>query len=197
MRNNTSRSFYEQILLIHISWILTHQHRHYISIPVYQLTSSWKYWFQQEKLPWLFYANSNLQLSVTVSWVTYHWVVKALFYGCGCSSDFFIVWLSSWSLLLGHTRSQGRCWAAFWPACHPEPSGHVFHREFDGLGSGKQHGQQSVLLHHTCKQQKRPYHIRVSRRHQSGGSWAEPTLFLARPFQKCECQCRGWNCGVS
>jgi len=99
----------------------------------------------------------------------------------------FIICMSSSNPLLGHTRSQGRCWAAIQLSCHPGPSGHVLKREVEELDSKGQHGQQTVLMPHTYKQEKGPYSVCVSRSgnvwNQCEGSEAGPTLSLAGLIQ--------------
>jgi len=59
---------------------------------------------------------------------------------------------------------SGRCWAAIWLSCHPEPSGHAFQGEFEVLDIEGQHCQWFVPLHsqaaervipHSCKQEQK------------------------------------------
>ena len=49
---------------------------------------------------------------------------------------FIIIWAKP---QLSRTRSLARCWAAIRLSHHPEPSGHVLHREVDGLDGEGQH----------------------------------------------------------
>jgi len=69
---------------------------------------------------------------------------------CFCfSSRFFVVWASSYSPLLGRTRSRGRCWAAIRLSHRPEPSGRAIHWEVDRLDIRGQLVRSFVLLRHT------------------------------------------------
>jgi len=55
--------------------------------------------------------------------------------------------------LLGHTRSQGKCWAAIWLSHHPELAGRAVYEEVSGLDIGGQHGRWFVLLCYTHRPQ--------------------------------------------
>ena len=82
----------------------------------------------------------------------------------------FIVWATSY-LLLGRTRSRGRCRAAIQLYRHPEPSGHALHGVVDELDSGGQHGRRSVPLRHSHKPQKDIPHVRKQQRKRPTPVW--------------------------
>jgi len=93
---------------------------------------------------------------------TYIKTVRRGWFRCEClhyaSTSCFIIIIvsaSSFSPLLGRTRSRGRCWAANGSS----QSGRAIHGEVDGLDIGRQHGQRFDLLRHTHKPQKWPYHL--------------------------------------
>jgi len=98
--------------------------------------------------------------------------------------NFFVVWASCNYPLLGHTTSQGRCWAAIQFSHHPEPSGHAVHGKVDGrrwrttwstvcFSASHSHAAEWAIPH-LCKQ-KRPTTVwrRLSQTHTVLG-WAIP-----------------------
>ena len=90
--------------------------------------------------------------------------------------------------------SRGRCWAAIRLSRHPELSGHAVQGKVDELDIRGQHGRRFVLLHYTHRAQREPYPICTNRkgnvRHQCGGGWTGPTLFLGGSFREGGCRCR-------
>lgn len=139
---------------------------------------------------------TGVQLTSQTSAMRHSWVWQAasvsILSSCSCSkvppgSVIVVVWASCYYQLIGRTRSQDRCWAAIQLSCHPGPSGHVLKREVEELDSKGQHGQQTVLMPHTYKQEKGPYSVCVSRSgnvwNQCEGSEAGPTLSLAGLIQ--------------
>jgi len=114
---------------------------------------------------------------------------------------FFFCWARCYDpLLIGRTRSRGRCWIHVRLSHRLEPIGHAVHGEVDGLDIGGQHERRFVLLRHTHQRQRRPYPIYTRKRgyvrHRCGGGWAGPTLVLETSFRECGCRCRGWKWGV-
>ena len=92
------------------------------------------------------------------------WLRLECLQNASTSCFIIIVWASSFSPLLCHTRSRGRCWAANPLSYHPKPLGRAIHGE-DGLDIGRKHGQRFDFLRHTqvaevailhlCKQEQK------------------------------------------
>ena len=54
-------------------------------------------------------------------------------YKCKHKLLIIIIWASSFSQLLGHTRSQGRCWAASWSSRRPDHAKQSMGRSMDWI----------------------------------------------------------------
>ena len=125
---------------------------------------------QMNKLFWWLYFIISQRFAHLFKWALFRMV-----WNCLKLPNFFFFRLSELFLypLLGRARFRGRCWAANRLSHRPEPSGYAVHGEVDGLDIGGQHGRRFVLLRHTHRPQRRPYHICTSRsgnvRHWCGG----------------------------
>jgi len=87
-------------------------------------------------------------------WKTWCQIEKINIIGKNVSKTFFMIsiiiaWASSFSPLLGRTRSWGRCWAADRLSHLSELSGRAVHGEVEGLDMGGQHGRLFVRLRNT------------------------------------------------
>jgi len=117
---------------------------------------------------------------------------------CASTSCFIIIiiWASSFSPLLGLTRSRSRCWVANRLSHHPEPSGCAIHGEVAGLNSGRQHVQRFDIPLHTHK--PRSGHTPFV---QIGAETSDTGAEAVEPDQRCSWQGysrrvgRGWKYG--
>jgi len=114
---------------------------------------------------WKAFIVSLFNIKKTAQRVWFRWECLQ-YYSTSCF--IIVLWASSFSPLLGRTRSWGRCWAANRLSHHPELSGRAIHEEVDGLDIGRQQGQWFGLLCHTHEPQKQPYPICANR---NGNVW--------------------------